>query len=119
MATTPYNLMESGAVDNWKCVEVSLTNDATTTAQIAVGPYVLAGLANESGGSLAFTLKTAVTGTGTALTPYDVDSFAVPAITVGDDCYQELSTALAAAPYLIVYANAAADNITLCFKKQG
>ena len=120
MTTTKYNLMAGGAADNWKSVAVALTNAATTTAEIAMGPYVLGGVANEAGADLTLTFSAAASNGGTSLELYDQDEVAVPAMTIDDDCYHALADTVAHVPYLIVTSNAAASSgVTLHFKKQG
>ena len=120
MTTTKYNLMAGGATDNWKSVSVALTNAATTTAEIAMGPYVIGGVSNESGADLTLTLSAASSQGGTSLVLNDEDSVAVATVLIDDDEYNMLPGSIAAVPYLIVTSNAAAaTGVTLHFKKQG
>ena len=119
MTTTKYNLVTGGAADNYKTVEVALTNAATTTAEIAMGPYVLGGVASVAGGDLTLTLTGAVSNGGTSLSLYDEDGVAVPAITLANNAYHALPTTVANIPYLIVTSNAATATVTMHFKKQG
>lgn len=120
MATTKYNLMANGTVEHWKSVEVALTDNATTTAEIAMGPYVMGGVSNESGADLTLTLSAASSQGGTSLALNDQDSVAVSTVVVDDDEYNMLPETIAVVPYLIVTSNAAASTgVKLHFKKQG
>jgi len=120
MATTRYSLLSGGTVEQWKSVAVAITNAATTTAEIAMGPYTLGGVSNESGGDLTFTLSAAATNGGTSLALKDNGGNAVAAFAVGDDEFRVLPAAIDAVPYLIVTGNAAAaTGVTLHFKRQG
>jgi hypothetical protein len=119
MATEKYNLMTGGATDNFKSVSVALTNAATTTAEVAMGPYVIGGIANTGAGDRTITLTAAPTNGGTSLALYDSDGVAVPTISLVNNSYHAIDIA-AYVPYLIVTANAAAaTGITMHFKKQG
>lgn len=120
MTTTKYSLLSGGTVEQWKSVAVALTNAATTTAEIAMGPYTLAGISNESGGSLDLTLSAAASQGGTSLGLLDSAGSAVAAVTVADDKYWALPSSIESVPYLIVTANAAAaTGVTLHCKRKG
>lgn len=119
MTTTKYSLLGTGGSEYWKAVAVALTNAATSTAEIATGPYVLGGVVNESGGALTLTLSAASEQGGTSLALKDSAGNAVAAFAVADDEFRAFPQAVEAVPYLIVTANAAAPTgVTLHFKKR-
>jgi hypothetical protein len=103
-----------GAVANFS---FSVTTDATTTSVIPLGGMIPWRVVNESGASATLTFYDALTVDGTALTTYDQDSVAVAAITLGDDCSQELSSGLAGCTCLVIKGGSAASGFTLVCRR--
>jgi hypothetical protein len=103
-----------GAVANFA---FSVTTSSDTTAAIPLSGMIPWRIINESGGSLTLTFYDALTKNGTALTPYDQDSDAISSITVGDDCSQELSSALAGCTHLVIVGSGAASGLTLVCRR--
>lgn len=116
MTTTKHNLGAGGERDNQKNETLAVTADPTTSAEIAIGSYVLLGLSNVGQGDVNVTIKATATLGGDALTAYDEDGGEVIEFLLPDDSYRELPR-LCAAPNLLIYGDTTAT-LTLHAKKQ-
>jgi hypothetical protein len=97
--------------------DFSVTTSEATTVVIPLYGLIPWQISNESGGAATLTFYNALTLEGTALTPYDEDSVAVGTMTIGDDCSQQMPTALSGCTTLVIVGAAAGDHFTLVCKR--
>lgn len=101
MARTLYRLDGPRIADTPPIVNVGLTNDAGTTAAIAIEGRYPGRVRNTSGGPVTITFYDANSVDGTALATYDQDNTAVPAFTVADNASRELPLSLRSCKHLV------------------
>ena len=97
--------------------DFSVTTSATTTSAIPLYGLIPWQITNESGAAATLTFYNALSIDGTAMACYDEDSVAVGTITIGDDCSQQLPTALSGCTVLVITGAAAADHFTVVCKR--
>lgn len=92
--------------------DFAITDSSDSTVAIYLGGLIPWEISNESGASATFTFANAITQNGTALTKYDGDGVAVAALTLGDDCSQELA-GLSGCSWLVITGAAAGSHFSL------
>lgn len=97
--------------------DFAITADSDTTVVIPCYGLIPWEIINESGAAATLTFANARSQNGTALSKSDQDSAPVRVITIGDDCSEEMQSALAGCTCLVITGALAASGFTMTFKR--